>query len=70
MNENQIVIYKTNDGKTAIDVRMENETVWLTQAQMAMLFQKDQSVVARHIANVFNWLLLKNPFRSKPSSSP
>ena len=53
MNENQIVIYKTNDGQTAIDVRMENETVWLTQAQMAMLFQKDQSVIARHIANVF-----------------
>ena len=43
MRENQIVIYKTNDGQTAIDVRMENETVWLTQAQMAMLFQKDQS---------------------------
>ena len=51
--ENQIVIYQTDNGQTAIDVRLENETVWLTQAQMAMLFQKDQSVIARHIANVF-----------------
>ena len=51
--ENQIVIYQTDKGQTAIDVRLENETVWLTQAQMAMLFQKDQSVIARHIANVF-----------------
>lgn len=51
--ENQIVIYQTDNGQTAIDVRLENETVWLTQAQMALLFQKDQSVIARHIANVF-----------------
>ena len=51
--EEQIVIYQTEDGKTAIDVRLENETVWLSQAQMANLFQKDQSVIARHISNVF-----------------
>jgi hypothetical protein len=37
--ENQIVIYQTDNGQTAIDVRLENETVWLTQAQMAELFQ-------------------------------
>ena len=53
MEENKIVIYQTEDGQTQIDVRLENETVWLTQAQMANLFKKDQSVVARHIANVF-----------------
>ena len=53
MNENQIVIYKTNDGQTAIDVRLENDTVWLTQAQMAQLFQKDRTVIGRHIRNVF-----------------
>ena len=54
MNEqNQILIYQTEDGQTQVDVRMENETVWLTQAQMAFLFDKDQSVIARHIANVF-----------------
>ena len=52
MKEDQkIVIYQTPDGKTQIDVRLENETVWLTQAQMAELYQKDQSVVARHINN-------------------
>ena len=53
MEENKIVIYQTEDGQTQIDVRMKDETVWLTQAQIAELFQKDQSVVARHIANVF-----------------
>ncbi|MCR5713512.1 MAG: virulence protein RhuM/Fic/DOC family protein [Bacteroidales bacterium] len=49
----QIVIYQTEDGQTQIDVRLENDTVWLTQAQMADLFQKDQSVIARHIYNAF-----------------
>ena len=53
MKEDQIVIYQTEDGQTQIDVRVENDTVWLTQAQMAELFLKDQSVVARHINNVF-----------------
>ena len=51
MEQNQIVIYQTEDGQTQIDVRLENETVWLTQAQMAELFEKDQSVVARHLNN-------------------
>ncbi len=51
--ENQIVIYQTDNGQTAIDVRMENETVWLTQAQMAELFQKDRTVIGRHIRNVY-----------------
>ena len=53
MKQDQIVIYQTEDGQTQIDVRLENETVWLTQAQMAELFQKDQSVIARHINNAF-----------------
>ena len=51
--ENQIVIYQTDNGQTVIDVRLENETVWLTQAQMAELFQKDRTVIGRHIRNVF-----------------
>ena len=51
MKQDQIVIYQTEDGQTQIDVRLENDTVWLTQAQMAELFQKDQSVIARHINN-------------------
>ncbi len=51
---NQIVVYQTADNQTQIDVHMENETVWLTQAQMAELFQKDRTVISRHIRNVFN----------------
>lgn len=53
MENEKIVIYQTEDGQTQIDVRLEKETVWLTQAQMAELFNKDQSVVARHINNAF-----------------
>jgi len=53
MEENKIVIYQTEDGQTQIDVRLENDTVWLTQAQMADLFQKDRTVITRHINNVF-----------------
>ena len=53
MENGKIVIYRTADGETSIDVKLENDTVWLTQAQMAELFQKDQSVIARHIRNVF-----------------
>ena len=53
MKQDQIVIYQTEDEQTQIDVRLENETVWLTQAQMAELFQKDRTVITRHINNVF-----------------
>ena len=53
MEDNKIIIYQTEDGQTQIDVRLENETVWLTQAQMAELFQKDRTVITRHINNVF-----------------
>ena len=52
-NNSQLVIYQTPDGNMLIDVNVENETVWLSQGQMAELFDKDQSVIARHIANVF-----------------
>ena len=52
-NNSQLVIYQTPDGNMSIDVTVENETVWLSQGQMAELFDKDQSVIARHIANVF-----------------
>ena len=54
MKQDKIVIYQTEDGQTQIDVRLENETVWLTQAQMAEFFQKDRTVITRHINNVFN----------------
>lgn len=52
-NRGEIVIYQTKDGKTSIDVKLENETVWLTQVQMADLFQKDRTVIGRHINNVY-----------------
>ena len=50
--ENQIVVYQPNE-TIRLDVRLENETVWLTQDQMSMLFGRDQSVIARHIGNIF-----------------
>ena len=44
-----IVIYQTKDGKTSIDVKLEDETVWLNQAQMAELFQKDRTLLYEQI---------------------
>ena len=52
-SNNQIVIYQTEDGQTQIDVRIENETVWLTQAQMAELFETDRTSIVRHINNIY-----------------
>jgi len=52
--ENQIEIYQTEDGVTDIQVRFEQETIWLTQAQMVELFGRDVSVVSRHIRNALN----------------
>ena len=51
--KNEIVVYQPEGGEFHIEVRVENETVWLTQAQMAELFCKNQSVIARHIQNAF-----------------
>ena len=53
MEENKIIIYQTEDGQTQIDVRLENDTVWLTQAQMAELFQTDRTSIVRHINNIY-----------------
>jgi len=53
MEENKIIIYQTEDGQTQIDVRLENETVWLTQAQMAELFETDRTSIVRHINNIY-----------------
>ena len=50
---NEILIYQTEDGQTQVDVRMENDTVWLTQAQMAELFQTDRTSIVRHINNIY-----------------
>ena len=51
INNQQIVIYQTESGETQIDVRLEQETVWLSQAQMVELFGRGQSVISRHIRN-------------------
>lgn len=52
-NNSQLLIYQAPDGNMSIDVTVQNDTVWLSQGQMAELFDKDQSVIARHISNVF-----------------
>ena len=55
MNErDQVIIYQTEDGQTQVDVRMENDTVWLTANQMAMLFERDEKTIRKHINNVFS----------------
>jgi hypothetical protein len=48
-----IVIYTSEDNVISLDVKLENETVWLSQAQMSLLFDKDRTVISRHINNVF-----------------
>ncbi len=52
--ENNIVIYQLEDGKTKIDVKMENETVWLTQQQMAELYDTTKQNISLHIKNIFD----------------
>jgi hypothetical protein len=52
-DNSEIVIYQTEDGRTKIDVRMEDETVWLTQVQMAELFQTTKANISIHISNAF-----------------
>ena len=49
----EIVLYQSEDGQAALDVHLQDETVWLTQAQMEKLFQRDQSVISRHVNNIF-----------------
>ena len=51
--KSEIVLYQTGDNRTRIEVRLENETVWLTQKLMAELFQKDVRTINEHIQNVF-----------------
>ena len=53
MEENKIEIYQTEDGQTQIDVRLENDTVWLTQAQIAELFGIKRPAVTKHLRNIY-----------------
>lgn len=52
-NTGEIIIYQTEDGATKLDVKVENETVWLSIDMMAELFQRDKSTISRHIKNIF-----------------
>ena len=72
--ENQVVVYQP-DETVRLDVRLEEDTVWLTQGQMTELFQRDRTVITRHINNVFaegeldeksNVHFLHIPFSDKP----
>ena len=49
----EIILYQSEDGRVRIETRLKNETVWLTQAQMSDLFQKERSVITKHINNIF-----------------
>ncbi len=52
-NSSEIVIYQNADGRIKVDVRLENETVWLTQAQLGQLFQKSKATLSEHLTNIF-----------------
>ncbi len=51
--KSELILYQTEDNRTRIEVRLENETVWLTQAQIADLFQRERSVITKHVRNLF-----------------
>lgn len=53
-NDNNIVIYQTPDGETCVDVRLEGDTVWLSQAEIARLYNTDRTSISRHIRNIYN----------------
>jgi hypothetical protein len=53
MKNGEIVIYQNNEGDIKLDVRLEDETVWLSQAQLALLFNKDKRTISEHINNIF-----------------
>ncbi len=53
MNNSEITIYKSEDGKTEILVKLENETVWLNQYQLEELFQTNRTSINRHISNIY-----------------
>ena len=50
----EILLYQTDDGRTRVEVRIDGETAWLSLGQMAEVFQRDKSVISRHVKNVFD----------------
>jgi len=53
-SDSRVIIFKTEDEKIIVDVRFDEETVWLTLDQIALLFERDKSTISRHIKNVFD----------------
>ncbi len=53
-NSSAFILFKTEDEKISLDVRFEEDTVWLSQEQMAILFERDRTVIVKHIANIFS----------------
>lgn len=51
--KSQILLYQTEDGQTRLEVQLQKDTVWLSLNQMAELFQRDKSVISKHIKNIF-----------------
>ena len=51
--KSELILYQTEENRTRIEVRLENETVWLSQAQISDLFQRERSVITKHIRNIF-----------------
>ncbi len=51
--DSSLLLYQTEDGQTKIEVRLQDETVWLSQAQLSELFDKDKRTVSEHIQNIF-----------------
>ena len=54
MDSGQIILFQTQSGETKIEVRLANESVWLTADQMAELFQRDRSTIQRHIKRIYD----------------
>jgi len=54
MDNGQIILFQTQGGETKIEVRLSNETVWLTTDQMAELFLRDRSTIQRHIKRIYD----------------
>lgn len=69
--QGEIIIYQTNNGKNKIDVKLEGETVWLTQAQLVELYQSSKSNVSEHIKHIYEEGELEKKFNCSefPNSS-
>ncbi|HVS18240.1 MAG TPA: hypothetical protein VMT18_06540 [Planctomycetota bacterium] len=65
----EVVVYEAPDGEVRVDVRLERETVWLSQQQMAELFGRERSVITKHIRNALKKGEFRLP-RARPAASP